>query len=135
MHAIMVVDLIKAQFAATGSPATVPLLNHSTFNACLVHDGVEVDNLANQPFLPWIVFEETVDLLSRNGGRAKRGNAMTAHLGEQGLELITVEGYVAHKVYGRQRGQFVFRRIAPIGGLLIWAGICEPAPGELVLKR
>ncbi len=67
------------------------------------------------------------------GGRAERGNAMKYRLGEEGLSLDSVEGHVAHAIYRKREGDTVFRRITPIACTLIWAGICEPAPGELVL--
>lgn len=52
----------------------------------------------------------------------------------EGLSLESVEGHIAHLVYGRQLGQTVFRRITPIACILIWAGICEHVPGRLKLR-
>ena len=49
--------------------------------------------------------------------------------------MDSVEGHIAHVVYGKQLGDRVLRRIAPVSGILIWAGICESAPGELVLRE
>lgn len=105
-----------------------------TFNAELKADGIVVDNLGNQPFLPWIVFQEAICVLIRNEGRAPRGNAMNAKLGDPDLSLDSVEGHVAQVVYGKKVGETVFRRITPIACILIWAGVCEAAPGELVLR-
>jgi hypothetical protein len=94
-----------------------------------------VNNLGSQPFLPWAVFEETVKLLIRNGGRAERGSALGGRLGERELPLDSVEGHIAHTVYGKQVGETVFRRVVPVAAILVWAGICEAVPGELVLKN
>lgn len=101
--------------------------------ARLADDGIYVSNLANQPFLPWAVFTETIALLEKNGGRAKKGNAMNSKLGEAGLTIDTVEGYIAYKVYKKSLGESVFRRITPITCILVWAKICVSEPNELIL--
>lgn len=128
-----VVKIIKTAFAASGSPAEIPKLMSGSFRARLTDEGIKVDNLSTQPFLPWTVFEEVVSLLVQKGGRARRGDAMKFRLGDPGLPVDSVEGHVARAVYDKQLGDSVFRRITPIACILIWAGICEAAPGELVL--
>ena len=125
---------ITRNFGETGSPAPIPNLIGGFFTATLRPDGVEVDNLGKQPFLPWAVFQETVCLLIRQGGRARKGNAMGPKLGEPGLALDSIEGHVAHVVYGKRPGVSVFRRIAPIACILIWAGVCENGRGFLLLN-
>jgi hypothetical protein len=92
-----------------------------------------VSNLDKQPLLRWAVFEETVALLGRNGGRASRGDAMNSKLGDDDLSLDSVEGHIAATIYGQREGDSVFRRITPVACILIWAGICRHSPGELVL--
>jgi hypothetical protein len=90
------VEAIKRKFGQTGSPVRVPLLRgRRGFIAELVGDGIPVDNLHTQPFLPWAVFEETERLLVRKGGRAKRGDAMGPRLGNARLPMDSVEGHVA----------------------------------------
>ena len=128
-----VVERIRCKFAETGQPTEIPLLKGKCFEAELTESGVTVSNLGDQSFLPWAVFEEAVNLMERNGGRALRGDAMKASLGQADLPLDSIEGHVAVVVYGRQRGDSVFRRVTPIACLLIWAGICQARPGELVL--
>jgi hypothetical protein len=86
-----------------------------------------------EPLLPWAVFEEVVALLGRKGGRARRGDAMNCRLGDDALSLDSVEGHIAATVYGRRKGDSVFRRITPVAAVLIWAGVCRHSPGELVL--
>jgi len=118
-----VVETIKKRFAETGNPVEIPLLRgkrgNNTFTARIADDGIYVSNLAGQPFLPWEVFIETVALLNRKGGRAKKGDAMRAKLGEEGLPLDSVEGHVASKVYQKDIGESVFRGITPITCILI----------------
>jgi len=87
------------------------LLKGGTFNASLVDNGIMVDNLGSESFLPWEVFTEVVALLQGSGGQASRGDAMNSKLGEPDLYITSVEGFIAHKVYNKQPGDSVFRRI------------------------
>ena len=134
-----VIGAIKDKFKTTGTPAQIPLLKgkkgKANFTAELTETGVKVDNLGTQSFLPWAVFQEAVCLLTRCGGRAKRGDAMNHKLGELELSSNSVEGHIAHVVYGKQEGDTVFRRITPIACILIWAGVCKAGHGELILCR
>jgi len=134
MNVIRAVEAIKRKFSETGSPTEIPKLKGVPFTAKLINEGVIVDNLGNQPFLHWAAFQETVCILIQNGGKAKRGVAMESKLGEPGLPMDSVEGHVALVVYGKRAGDTVFRRITPIACILIWAGICEAAPNESVLR-
>jgi len=134
MKGIEVVSVIQRKFRETGSPAKIPMLRQGSFTAELTSDGIFVDNLGNQTFLPWIVFQEAICVLIRNNGRAARGNAMNSKLGDPALSLDSVEGHIAHVVYGKMIGETIFRRITPTAGILIWAGVCDYAPGELILR-
>ena len=134
MDEIDIVATIKNKFQRVGSHERIPLLRgNRTFKAELREDGIMVDNLSSQPFLPWQVFEEAVLVLERNGGRAQHGDAMNSKLGEAGPPLDSAEGHIAHVVFGKKVGESVFRRITPIEGIIIWAGVCRAAPGELIL--
>lgn len=134
MNVVQAVEIIKKKFDQVGSPTQVPLLKGESFTATLTADGIIVDNLDAQRFLPWAAFQEAVCILLQNGGRAKRGNAMNGRLGDAELPLDSVEGHIALVVYGKNSGQTVFRRITPVACILIWAGICDGPPSELVLR-
>lgn len=134
MNVIQTVEIIKHRFAEIGHKATIPLLKGGHFKAELTQEGVSVDNLGNQPHLPWAAFQEAVCVLIRNDGRAERGDAMRSKLGDEGLSLDSIEGHIARAVYGKRPGETVFRRITPIACILIWAGICEAGPHELILR-
>jgi hypothetical protein len=127
-------DAIQRKFQETRKIVKIKLVKGGYFQADMTENVVRVNNLGSQPFLPWSVFEETVRLLIRNGGRAERGSALGGRLGDRELPLDSVEGHIAHTVYGKQVGETVFRRVVAVAAILIWAGICEAAPGELVLK-
>lgn len=129
-----IIKIIREKFGNTVK-VKVPLLKGNRFFlAELVEDGTSVSNLGNNPFLPWDVFTESVNLIERLGGIAKKGDAMLFSLGEKGLDLNTIEGYIAAKIYNKKNGEKVFRRITPIVNILIWAGICENLSGKLKLK-
>jgi len=133
LNTIEVAELIRDKFAETGSPTQIPMLRKGSFTAEMRADGIWVDNLGGEPHLPWAVFQEAICVLIRNGGRARRGDAMKSKLGDVDLSLDSIEGHIAHVAYGKRPGQSVFRRITPVACILIWAGICRAEPGELVL--
>jgi len=126
-------EIIRKKFITCGGTARVPLQRGGHFSAKLVDGGVEVSNLGSQPFLPWCVFQEAVCVLIRNKGIATRGDAMDSRLGDKNLSLNSIEGHIAHVVYGKKVGDSVFRRITPIACILEWAGICRLEPGRLIL--
>ena len=134
MEKINVIERIKDKFIKNGNTIEIPLLKgQKTFQAVLKEDGISVSNLASQSFLPWSVFEETIMLLNEKSGSAIKGDAMSNKLGETGLPIDSIEGRIAFKVYGKQLGQNVFRRITPIACILEWAGIVKNQSGKLVL--
>lgn len=132
---VSTVETIKRGFETIGRLVEIPLQRGEPFAASMTVAGIIVDDLGAQSLLPWIVFEEVINLLRQNDGHAERGDAMMSKLGDEGLPLNSIEGHIAHVVYGKQNGDSVFRRISPIAAILIWAGICESAPGELILRQ
>jgi len=138
MNVMEAVDTVRHRFASAGNTVKIPNRLGEVFTATLVDGGVQVDNLGPpsgpSSFIPWAAFQAAVCVLIRNDGRAKRGDAMQARLGGAELPLDSVEGHVALVVYGYKVGDWVFRRIVPIDAILIWAGVCEAAPTELILR-
>ncbi|MEX2720361.1 MAG: hypothetical protein Q6362_002945 [Candidatus Wukongarchaeota archaeon] len=129
-----IVAIIKSRFEEIGNPAQISLLRgDGFFEAKMFDDGIYVDNLGTQPFLPWTVFTETFSLLKKEGGKAKKGNPMGPRLGEKALPFNSIEGHIAYTVYGKKEGDSVFRRTTPIVNILIWAGICKKKIGDLEL--
>jgi endonuclease III len=131
---ISAIQAIKLRFGTVSRRIEIPLQKSQSFVASMTVAGVIVDDLGSQSLLPWIVFEEVVNILNIKGGHAKRGDAMNSRLGDEGLPLDSIEGHIAHVVYGKQIGDSVFRRISPIAAILVWAGICEDEPGELIIR-
>jgi hypothetical protein len=132
---IQVTEILKGKFKEIGRVVSIPKQKGGSFSVELAEDGVNVDNLGSQPFLPWVVFEEAVWVMRLNGGRAQFGKAMSVRLGEPDLPYDSIEGHIASQVYGKRHGDSVFRRIVPISNILIWSGICKTVTGELILTE
>jgi hypothetical protein len=122
---------IRGLFANRESQIRIPKERNGNFGASLTEDGILVDNLGKCNFLPWAVFTATIQLLNKKDGRASKGNAMGGRLGDTCIPLDSVEGYVAQSVFGKCRGDSVFRRITAISGILRAAGICRSKGGGL----
>ncbi len=129
-----VISKIKNQFDKKGNPAKIPLMSGKQFfEARSETDGVYVDNLKKEPFLPWEIFSEAVNYIKENGGKVKKGNATNSRLGDPNLGLDTLEGYIASKVYSCRIGDPVFKRVTPVASILAWAEICENTRGQIGL--
>jgi DNA repair exonuclease SbcCD ATPase subunit len=129
-----VISKIKSQFDKKGNPAKIPLMSGKQFfEARSETDGVYVDNLKKEPFLPWEIFSEAVNCIKENGGKAKKGNATNTRLGDPNLGLDILEGHIASKVYGYRIGDTVFKRVNPVASILVWAEICENTRGQIGL--
>lgn len=114
----------------------IPLMNgDKTFQATLLDNGISVDNLANQPILPWTVFEVVINLLEQESKSVIKGDGMNSKLGSAKLPINSVEGIIAHKVYDKKNGDSVFRRVSPVCAILDWVGVCENKRGYLVLSK
>lgn len=129
-----VISKIKSQFDKKGNPAKIPLMNGKKFfEARSEMNGVYVDNLKKEPFLPWEIFTEAVNCIKENGGKVKKGNTTSSRLGDPNLGLDTLEGHIASKVYGCEIGDPVLKRVVPVASILAWAEICENTRGQIGL--
>ncbi len=87
-------------------------------------DSVWVSNLGASPYLPAEVFHIASELIAKHA-RTPKGDATRYKLGEDGLPLDSIEGAVAHQVFGRSPGEFVYRRISAISGILVFCRLAE----------
>lgn len=132
---------LKIMLSNTTTPVLLPIQNGQfSFKAIIDHGnilGVEVDNLnETNKFISIDVFVAVISLLKLSPDfKAPKGNAMNFLLGEEGLAFNSVEGHVAHVIYGKQLNDNVFRRITPISRILEWASICENGRGYLMLRH
>lgn len=126
---------IKIFFAENDNRYTYVNQRNNQVDCKCLDEGIEVTCLADNAhknFLPWGAFWHAVHIIHVNGGVAIRGNARE-RLGLNALPFNSVEGHVAHAIYGKQRGDSVFSRISPIAHILILAGVCVEQPGDLQL--
>ena len=104
------------------------------FTVTLEENGVIVDNLGNQPYLSFYIFDGLIEFLINCNGELKKGNVMNFKLGSDELPIKSVEGYVAYTFFDKEKDDWVFRRSTPICAILEWAGICENKRGYIALK-
>ena len=125
------------------TPRCIPLQRRGqTFEARVCDDrsgfivsnlGAPIDRRTNSNYLPLEAFYVVVDLLLDKGGEARKGDVFNNRLGDNYLPLDSVEGIIAHKVYGRNIGDAVFRRISPVNGILLASEICQGARGGYIM--
>ncbi|MBU2764976.1 hypothetical protein HAP94_01905 [Acidithiobacillus ferrivorans] len=125
------------------TPRCIPLQRRGqTFEARVCDDrsgfivsnlGAPIDRRTNSNYLPLEVFYVAVGLLLEKGGEAIKGNVYNNRLGDDGLPLDSVEGIIAHKVYGKNIGDIVFRRISPVNGILLASEICQGTRGGYMM--
>ena len=125
---------IVQKLTAAGGFAEIPKQRKGAFTAQLNADQqcIHVNCLGNYPNIPLRAFDVVEALLRKKQGKALRGNAMNFRLGEERLPCDSVEGRVAHKLYGLSVGDVVFRRITPLTCILVWAGVCVHGKGMLI---
>ena len=115
-------EIIKAKLKAHGGHAEP---DGTTFTS---------DKLPVKPAYDYKVFDDIVELLIKQGGRAKKGNGRNYKLGEPGCEENTVVGTIAlHR--GRTIGESVFDPVFVMAAILEWAGIAKNGRGELILTE
>lgn len=131
------VKAIKKRLNAHNGLSTLALPRGGSFQ--IYYDGfgngIIASNIPASRVLTWKAFDAAVEVMKKNQGQAKKGQAMKAKLGEPDLTLDTIEGYVAHKAYGVKMGESTLRTISALSSILEWAGICNNGYGYLELKK
>lgn len=127
-------EIIKAKLKEHGGHATVYTVRGLPCELYAEADGKAFtsDKLPINPPYEYAVFDVIVDLLLKQGGRARKGNGRNYKLGEAGCEENTVVGAIA-KSRGRKVGDSVFDPVFVMAAILEWAGIAENGRGELIL--
>lgn len=129
------VKQIKRRLNAKKGKASIALPRGNSFYIYYEEygTGLLATNIPRNRILTWNAFDSAVSLLKKKGGRAEKGNAMKARLGEPALSLDSVEGYVAAHAYGVKEGESTLRTISSLSAILEWAGICKNGYGYLEL--
>lgn len=129
-------EIIKAKLKAYGGHVTVYTARGLPCEIYAEPDGTTFtsNKLPVKPAYDYRVFDDIVELLVKQGGRAKKGNGRNYKLGEPGCEENTVVGTIAiHR--GRTFGESVFDPVFVIAAILEWAGIAINGRGELILTE
>lgn len=127
-------EIIKAKLKAHGGHVTVYTVRGLPCEVYAEPDGMTFSS-DKLPFKPdYKVFDDIVDLLVRQGGRARKGNGRNHKLGEPGCEENTVVGTIALHC-GRTIGESVFDPVFVMAAILEWAGIAKNGRGELILAN
>lgn len=127
-------EIIKAKLKECGGHATVYTARGLPCEIYAEADGKTFtsEKLPITPAYEYDVFNVVVDLLKKEGGRAKKGNGRGNKLGQPGCEENTVVGAVA-KSRGYHAGESVYDPVFVLAAVLEWAGIVKNGRGELIL--
>lgn len=130
------VKLIKRKLNNAKGRSTIALTRDKTFDIYYepYGNGIIATNIPKSRVLTWKAFDCAIDIISQNGGKALKGQAMKSKVGEDDLPLTSVEGYVAYHAYGVKLGESTIRTISALSGILDWAGICKNGYGYLEFK-
>ena len=89
---------------------------------------VEKSTLRGDTILPISAFEVVIKaLLKQDENILPKGNAQKRKIkiGDQELEIYTLESIIAIEIYKKNIGESTYRRIPVISNILVQAGICE----------
>ena len=128
-------DLVKTKLKASGGKATVLSLNGKTYDIWAGADGESFCCDVLPPVYTFEVFDVVADFLKANGGKAKKGCARNAKLGESDCDRTTVAGAIGYGFFGKKDGESVFDPVFVIAAVLDWAGIAANQRGYLELLK
>lgn len=91
------------------------------------------DQLPVKPPYGYRVFDIIVELLKRQGGRARKGMGRNFRLGEKNCTVDTIVGAIGCYYAGKQPGDSVFDPVFVMAAVLDWADIAHNQRGYLEL--
>ena len=128
-------EIIKSKLIKSGGRAIVGSFSGKTYEIRAANDGKSFlcKQLPISPPYEFAVFDVIIDLLKRQGGRAKKGNGRSYKLGEHGCEDSTVVGAIAKYYSGKKDGESVFDPVFVLVAVLEWADIAHNYRGYIEL--
>ena len=128
-------EIIKTKLKKAGGRVVVHTARGLPCEICVASDGVSFksDKLPIKPAYQFRVFDVIVELLVKQGGKARKGNGRNYKLGEENCDDTTVVGYIAKHYSGKKDGNSVFDPVFVLAAVLEWADIAKNEHGELVL--
>lgn len=130
-----IVKALKKKLNTFHGKAAIPLKRGGVFHIYYetFGNGLIASNLPQNHTLTWKAFDCAIEVLEKNKGKVKKGQAMKARLGEPELTLDTLEGYVAFHAFGIKKGEFTLRTVSALSSILEWSGICRNGYGYVEL--
>lgn len=127
--------IIERKLIQSGGHAVVGSINGKTYEIRAADDGISFlcKQLPIKPPYEFVVFDVIVDLLKRQGGRAKKGNGRNHKLGEYACDDATVVGAIGKNYSGKKDGESVYDPVFVLSAMLEWADIAHNYRGYLEL--
>ena len=128
-------EIIKRMLIENGGRVIVHTARGLPCEVRIAPDGVSFisNKLPINPPYQYEVFDVIVDLLTSQGGRARKGNGRNFKLGEPDCDETTVVGAIAYHYAHKETGTSVFDPVFVLAAILEWAGIASNERGEIVL--
>lgn len=128
-------EIIKSRLKQCGGRAVVYTLTGLPCEIGVSRDGecLISDKLPGAPYYCFEVFDCIVELLLKQGGKARKGNGRSFKLGHPNCDESTVVGYLAKHYSGQHDGESVFDPIFVFAAVLDWADIARNGRGEISL--
>lgn len=126
--------IIRNKLIACGGKATIYSYSGKTYEIRLSRDGESIacDALPNVPY-KLKVFDDIVNMLRREGGRAPKGQTRGVRVGSAQCNEHTVAGTIAIEYWGKSTGETTLDPQAVLNAVLAWADIVENGRGYLAL--
>ena len=134
-NSIKASDIIKNKLIDCGGIATVRFVSGNSYVIQANADGnsFTCDKLPITPPYKYCVFDKIIELLFRNGGRARKGNGRNFKLGYGDCTEDTIVGYIAKEYFKKTEGISVVDPVFVLSAILDWAGIAHNKHGYLEL--
>jgi hypothetical protein len=129
-------DIIRNKLYESGGRATVSSISGKSYVITAANDGKSFlcNELPVNPPYQYAVFDVIVDLLIRQGGKARKGNGRNDRLGYGACTEDTVVGAIAIHYAGKNWGSSVYDPVLILASVMEWAGIIRNHRGYLELS-
>ena len=127
-------DIIKRKLMENNGRVIVHTMQGRPCEIRAASDGVSFSSNKLPTIFRYKVFDDIVDFLISQDGRAKKGNGHKK-LGEPGCDETTVAGAIGYRYFEKKDGDSVSDPVSALAAVLEWAGIANNERGELVLTN
>lgn len=128
-------DIVRNKLYSSGGCATVSSINGKTYiiKASTDLKSFLCDDLPINPPYEYAVFDTIVDLLVKQGGKARKGNGRNYRLGYGDCTEDTVVGAIGKNYAGKHTGDSVYDPVFVLASILEWANIAHNRRGFIEL--